>query len=78
MKTRSIKKTLLATTAIAAAVSAGSALAAASQNPFGSAQAQTNNQKLAEMSCGANGACGGNMKKDEKTSQKQTPAKARS
>lgn len=65
MKTRAAGKTLLASTVITAAALAGSAFAAG-QTPFASQTAHQSTMQLAEMSCGGAGACGGNMKQDNK------------
>lgn len=65
MKTRSIQKTLLASTVVAASVAAGAAMAASNQSPFVSNHTQGSNMQLAEMSCGGAASCGGNMKKDK-------------
>jgi hypothetical protein len=65
MKTRSIQKTLLASTVIAGCVAAGAAMAATNQSPFASSHTQGSSVQLAEMSCGGAASCGGNMKKDK-------------
>ncbi|MHB9020626.1 MAG: hypothetical protein ACYC3A_02175 [Halothiobacillus sp.] len=67
MKTRSIQKTLLASTVIAAAVTAGSAVAATGQSPFTSNHTQGSSMQLAEVSCGGNVSCGSHIKKDKTT-----------
>jgi nucleoside-specific outer membrane channel protein Tsx len=65
MKTRSMQKTLLASTVIAASVAAGAAMAATNQSPFESNHTQGSSMQLAEMACGGAASCGGNMKKDK-------------
>jgi len=63
MKTRSMKKSLIASTALATAMAGGSAMAAsAGSNPFATHSVKDSaTTQLAEMACGA-GQCGGNMK----------------
>lgn len=70
MKTRTRTQAILASTAIAAAMTAGSAAAATQGNTFNSQTTQGSTVQLAEMACGGNGACGGNMKKDDKSTTK--------
>lgn len=70
MKTRTRTQAILASTAIAAAMTAGSAVAATQGNTFSSQTTQGSTVQLAEMACGGNGACGGNMKKDDKSTTK--------
>ncbi|ANJ67556.1 hypothetical protein A9404_09285 [Halothiobacillus diazotrophicus] len=70
MKVRTRTQAILASTAIAAAMTAGTATAATQNNTFSSQNAQGSTVQLAEMACGGNGACGGNMKKDDKSSTK--------
>lgn len=70
MKTRTRTKMILASTAIAAAMTAGSAVAATQGNTFSSQKTQGSAVQLAEMACGGNGACGGNMKKSDKATTK--------
>jgi hypothetical protein len=75
MKTRAVGKTLLASTVMTAAALAGSALAAG-QTPFTSQTTQQSTMQLAEMSCGGNGACGGNVKQDTKKDDGKTDSKS--
>lgn len=70
MKTRTRTKMILASTAIDAAMTAGSAVAATQGHTFSSQTTQGSTVQLAEMSCGGNSSCGGNMKKDSKTATK--------
>lgn len=62
MKARSMKKSLIASTALATAMVGGSAMAAsAGSNPFATQSVKDSaTVQLAEMSCGA-GQCGSNV-----------------
>lgn len=66
MKTRSMKKSLIASTALATAMAGGSAMAASvGSNPFATQPVKDSaTVQLAEMACGA-GQCGGNMQNSD-------------
>lgn len=69
MKNRSLKTSLVTSTALATAVIGGTAMAAGN-NPFASQTTQSTTVQVAEMSCGA-GQCGSNMNKSSDTKKKQ-------
>lgn len=72
MKNRSLKTSLITSTALATAVIGGTAMAAGN-NPFASQTTQSATVQVAEMSCGA-GQCGGNMNNSTSDTQKKQNA----